>query len=469
MTDKLTIRIKMETLNDRSWVDEMEDEESHYRIVTLKTPEKEKEPVETQSSSSRRKIFIVKDENACDNSLQSTDRGTDSISPKTNTSYAKILKSSSPEANSCKLPVSDATPKKDFLQEDISLSSHLDVFHVASPCKGKEKKASTEGSVVDKDEFPELSPWSRKMKNPTKKSHAESNDIKDVTLKQTVKSESNVDDQNSDPAARRRMLDDSKARRLPPDDVLMPSPSKITRQSTRNTENSPAASRTPRTPRNEHRKRQRDYSSPSSTGGSSRKYETDPLVLSRRQKQIDYGKNTVGYDRYIASVPKRERDKNHPQTPPMHLQYSRRAWDGLIKIWRKRLHFWDPPSEGGGDPALLEDDESIGDMSLDTSSVVSTPQQESKRRRGMEHHGGETKRAINNGVSMDDDDDEDGCKPLPIEDWILMGEGDVKQEEDEDKPVKIKQEIKEEEEEEEDDDIDDVEDDAEKKIKIECP
>jgi len=32
--------------------------------------------------------------------------------------------------------------------------------------------------------------------------------------------------------------------------------------------------------------------------------ETDPLILARRQKQIDFGKNTIGYVKYLEQVPK---------------------------------------------------------------------------------------------------------------------------------------------------------------------
>ncbi|XP_051169645.1 uncharacterized protein LOC127287004 [Leptopilina boulardi] len=89
-------------------------------------------------------------------------------------------------------------------------------------------------------------------------------------------------------------------------------------------------------------------SSTTSSGPNVKKqveYETDPSVLSRRQKDIDYGKNTIGYDRYVQQIPKDKRIKEHPRTPPMHLKYTRRGWDGMVKLWRKKLHIWDPPQD----------------------------------------------------------------------------------------------------------------------------
>lgn len=75
------------------------------------------------------------------------------------------------------------------------------------------------------------------------------------------------------------------------------------------------------------------------------KEETDENVLKRREKQIEYGKNTLGYSRYCKRIPKQKRRPYHPETPPKHLKCSRRTWDGMVRVWRRQLHHWDPPSE----------------------------------------------------------------------------------------------------------------------------
>lgn len=68
-----------------------------------------------------------------------------------------------------------------------------------------------------------------------------------------------------------------------------------------------------------------------------------------RERQINFGKMTIGYARYIEMCPKQDRIALRkkgivigPDTPRINQKCSKRNFEGQVHKWRRDLHAWDP-------------------------------------------------------------------------------------------------------------------------------
>ena len=90
-----------------------------------------------------------------------------------------------------------------------------------------------------------------------------------------------------------------------------------------------------------------------STTAGALSLETDAHKIKQRQRQIDYGKNTLGYARYLELVDRAMRKPSDAWTPDVRARASKRAFDGMVRKWRRALHAYDPPVDENDDEAIV--------------------------------------------------------------------------------------------------------------------
>ncbi|TMS34295.1 hypothetical protein L596_001921 [Steinernema carpocapsae] len=68
---------------------------------------------------------------------------------------------------------------------------------------------------------------------------------------------------------------------------------------------------------------------------------SDEKVIERRTREIERAKEKPVYQKYCEAIAKADRVKGmHPRTPNKFLDYSRRSWDQLVRIWKRSLYEW---------------------------------------------------------------------------------------------------------------------------------